>query len=126
MAPARPVPTYLTAGTLDDRILAQTGPPPLAELPLNPFALLREPVVASTVSAQLDTLGLDHGLFGTLARERSTEFRWPATGAGPGGGVFRFAMLRGLRHRYPNGDNNPAGFAAAPEFWEFFRDHRLR
>jgi hypothetical protein len=34
-------------------------------------------------------------------------------------------MIRGLRHKYPDADNNPAGFAAAPEFWDFFRAHRL-
>jgi hypothetical protein len=34
-------------------------------------------------------------------------------------------MIRGLRHKYPSADNNPAGFAAAPEFWDFFRAHRL-
>ena len=39
-SPARPIPMYLTLGSLDDRVLAQTGPPPLTELPLNPFALL--------------------------------------------------------------------------------------
>jgi polyhydroxybutyrate depolymerase len=119
-APARPVPTYLTAGTLDDRILEQTGPPPLAELPLNPFALLREPVVASTLQAHLDTLGLDRDRFGVLAAARSTELRWPASDP-----VFRFGLLAGVTHQYPNGRNNPAGFAVAPEFWEFFRGHRL-
>ena len=39
--------------------------------------------------------------------------------------MFRFAVLDGLRHQYPNGRNNPAGFEAAPEFWAFFRTHRL-
>ena len=39
--------------------------------------------------------------------------------------MLRFAVLDGLRHKYPNGRNNPAGFEAAPEFWDFFRTHRL-
>ena len=39
--------------------------------------------------------------------------------------MFRFAVLDGLAHQYPNGRNNPAGFAAAPEFWDFFQAHRL-
>ena len=94
-APARPVPTYLTAGTLDDRILAQTGPPPLAELPLNPFALLREPVVASTVAAQLDTLGLDRGLFGVLADAALDRVPLAGDRSGPGGGCSASAMLAG-------------------------------
>jgi poly(3-hydroxybutyrate) depolymerase len=124
-APARPIPMYLTVGTLDDRVLAQTGPPPLVELPLDPLALLAEPVIKSTIGAHLATAGLDPRDFGVLGRPRSTSFRWPATGTGTGGALLRFAVLDGLHHNYPNGRNNRAGFEAAPEFWDFFRTHRL-
>jgi hypothetical protein len=34
-------------------------------------------------------------------------------------------MLAGVRHQFPNGGNNPNGFAAAPQFWDFFSQHRL-
>jgi polyhydroxybutyrate depolymerase len=124
-APARPIPMYLTVGSLDDRVLAQTGPPPLTRLPLDPLALLAEPVITSTVGAHLATLGLDPRDFGVLGSPRSTAFRWPATGTGPDGALMRFAVLDGVRHQYPNARNNPAGFAAAPEFWDFFKTHRL-
>ena len=121
----RPTPMWLVAGALDDRILAQTGPPPLTELPLDPAALLAEPVIDSALDANLATLGLDEHLVGTLALPDSTAFRWPAIGEGPGGGVFRFTLLAGLGHTYPHEHNNDAGFEAAPEFWDFFRTHRL-
>ncbi|HYH89022.1 MAG TPA: PHB depolymerase family esterase [Solirubrobacteraceae bacterium] len=124
-APARPIPMWLVAGALDDRILAHTGPPPLTELPLDPVSLLAVPVVDTTLDAHLATLGLDENLVGTLALANSTAFRWPAIGEGPGGGVFRFSLLAGLGHHYPHARNNDAGFEAAPEFWEFFRTHRL-
>jgi poly(3-hydroxybutyrate) depolymerase len=124
-APARPVPTYLMAGTLDDRILAHTGPPPLAALPLDPSALLGIPVVRTTLGSQLGTLGLPEQLYGAIREPNSTTFRWPATGSGPGGAVMRFSVLEGLRHNYANEHNNPHGFEAAPEFWDFFRSHRL-
>ena len=39
--------------------------------------------------------------------------------------MFRFTLLAGLGHHYPHARNNDAGFEAAPEFWEFFRTHRL-
>ncbi len=117
-SPARPIPTWLTLGSLDDRVLAQTD---LTELPLDPASLLAVPVVASTLDAHLDTLGLDRRPFGTIALRASTEFRWPETG--PAG--FRFTLLGGLEHKYPHVRNNDAGFEAAPEFWEFFRSHRL-
>jgi len=124
-AALRPTPTWLVAGALDDRILAQTGPPPLTELPLDPAALLAVPVVGATLDAQLATAGLDEHLVGTLALPDATAFRWPAIGEGPGGGVFRFSLLAGLGHQYPHARNNDAGFEAAPEFWDFFASHRL-
>jgi polyhydroxybutyrate depolymerase len=116
--PSRPIPMWLTAGTLDDRILAHTGPPPLTELPLDPVSLLSVPVVDATLDAHTATLGLDPALYGTVAQRASTEVRWPAAG-----GVFRFTLLAGLAHHYPHARNNDAGFEAAPEFWEFFRTH---
>jgi poly(3-hydroxybutyrate) depolymerase len=116
--PARSVPTYATVGTLDDRVLAQTDPP-LTELPLDPVAILTTPRLESYIGIALQTLGLDEGLYGVLAQPHSTSFRWPATGGGP---VFRFAMLDGVTHQYPN---DPGGFAAAREFAAFFAEHRL-
>ncbi len=119
--PTRAVPTYATRGTLDDRVLNQYDPP-LTELPLSPVSILTDPLLGGRINVALDTLGLDHDLFSLSAVETSTNFRWPACGNGP---VFRFAMIAGLEHRYPNGANNLDGFAAAPEFWEFFAQHRL-
>jgi hypothetical protein len=116
------VPTYATLGTRDGHVLEDTG---LAELPLNPVGILTSPIVDPFIDLNLATLGLDEGDFGAIARPRSTTLRWPATGTGPGGALFRFGMLAGLRHRYPNGGNNPAGFEAAPEFWDFFLHHPL-
>ena len=124
-SPARPIPMYLTLGSLDDRVLAQTGPPPLTELPLNPFALLAEPLIGSILHTQVATLGLDGGDFGVTTRPHSTSLRWPATGTGANGALFRFSLLEGLEHKYANEHNNPAGFEAAPEFWNFFRAHPL-
>ena len=120
---ARGVPSYLSVGTLDDRVLAQTGPPPLTALPLNPLALLAVTPVDRILDAHLQTLGLPKGDVGIERRAHSTSFRWPATG---GNTVLRFGVLEGVHHQYPNGRNNPEGFAAAPEFWDFFAAHRLR
>jgi polyhydroxybutyrate depolymerase len=124
-APARPIPMYMTVGTLDDRVLEQTGPPPLSQLPLNPIELLSVPVVEATLTRHLASLGLDPGDFGTTTQAHSTSFRWPARGTGQDGALMRFAALEGLRHNYPNDRNNPFGFEAAPEFWDFFAAHPL-
>jgi poly(3-hydroxybutyrate) depolymerase len=107
--PDRAVPTYITAGTLDDRILAQAG---LPELPLDPVEILANPVLGSFLDAPLATLGLDAGDFGAVTSPDSTVLRWPAPDP-----LLQFRMIRGLGHNYPD--------AAAPEFWDFFRAHRL-
>ena len=123
--PARPIPTWLTLGTLDDRVLARTDPP-LAELPLDPLEILAQPPLADTIGAQVATAGLDTSDFSVVSDPHSTGFRWPPVGSGTDGGLFRFTMLDGLDHHYPNGHNNLADFDAAPEFWEFFRTHPRR
>ena len=113
-SPARPVPTYATAGTLDDRVLEDTG---LEELPLNPVEILASPVVRPIIDRHLATLGLDPDLFGAVARPQTTSLRWPAVGSGPDGAVLRFGMIGGMGHTWPD--------EFVPEFWEFFRDHPL-
>jgi polyhydroxybutyrate depolymerase len=115
--PDRPVPTYITVGSLDDRILEDTG---LAELPLDPVEILSDPVLGSFVDHHLATLGLDEGDFGAVTGPASTLLRWPAPDP-----LLQFQMIAGLPHKYPSADNNAAGFAAAPEFWDFFRARRL-
>ena len=89
------------------------------------MALLAEPAIGSALDAQVSALELDENDFGVTSQPHSTSFRWPATGRGPGGAMFRFAVLEGVGHQYPNGVNNPAGFGSAPAFWAFFSAHRL-
>jgi polyhydroxybutyrate depolymerase len=117
-APARPIPMYATIGTRDDRVLEQTSG--LTELPLNPVTLLTTPPVGAFLTAHVATLGLDRDLFGASALTHSTTVRWPATDP-----TFTFGALDEVTHQYPNGRNNPFGFALAPEFWEFFERHPL-
>ena len=59
-----------------------------------------------------ETLGLDEHLYSVIAEPHSTSFRWPGTDP-----LFRFTMLDGLTHRYPDD--------AAREFGAFFAQHRL-
>jgi polyhydroxybutyrate depolymerase len=105
----RSVPTYVTVGTRDGRILEGTG---LAELPLNPVDILTSPVVRPFIDLHLQTLGLDPDLFGAVARPRTTTLSWPATGS-----VLRFRMIAGLHHTWPD--------RLVPEFWRFLRAHSL-
>ena len=108
-SPARPVPSYVTLGTRDDRVLEGSG---VGELPLDPVEILASPVLDPFLDANLATLGLDPDLFGAVARPRTTILRWPALNP-----RFRFGMIGGLRHRYPD--------RLVPEFWWFFQQHPL-
>lgn len=120
--PERPIPMSMTLGTRDDRLLAQTG---LDELPLDPAAILADPVLSDALRTHLEALGLDPRALGVHTAPHSTALSWPADGPGADGAEFHFTMLEGLEHRYPRVGNNPADFAAAPEFWRFFDAHRL-
>jgi polyhydroxybutyrate depolymerase len=115
--PERPIPISMVAGSRDDRVLAQTG---LTELPLDPVDILAEPVIGGVIDTHLQALSLDPGDFRARTRPHHTELQWP-----PATGRFRFTMLEGLEHRYPNGRNNPAGFVAARSFWRFFSANPL-
>ena len=110
-SPTRPVPTYSTLGSLDDRVLAKLDPP-LPELPLNPRRILANPVLGAYLDVALETLGLDRSPSAVVVRRGSTSFRWP-----PRRPRLRFTMIAGLGHTYPD--------AAAQEFWRFFTQHRL-
>jgi poly(3-hydroxybutyrate) depolymerase len=120
----RPVPTWKTVGSLDDRVLAVTNPP-LTELPLDPDDILTNFTLGLSYGSSLTTLGLDPGDVGSVEQPHATMLRWPATGTGLNGALLRFGVIGGLTHKYPQAGNNDAGFAAAAEFWEFFNDHRL-
>ncbi|MDA0171566.1 hypothetical protein OJ998_20865 [Solirubrobacter taibaiensis] len=117
--PDRAVPTLVTVGTDDPKIIEQVDPT-LPALPLDPVDILTTAGLTDVLGRYHATFGLDPSLYSVVAEPTSTTFRWPA-----GRPQFTFAMLAGVRHQYPNGGNNPNGFAAAPQFWDFFREHRL-
>ncbi|MDN5857375.1 MAG: hypothetical protein L0H84_02015 [Pseudonocardia sp.] len=115
-APVRAILAWLTVGNEDDRMLERLGTPPPATVPMVPAEILTNPVLATFLDAQLATWGLAGPPVATVAPERTT-LTWT------GGASFRFDVLRGLPHSYPDGADNDAGFVAAAEFWQFFATH---
>ena len=113
--PERAIPISMALGSRDDRVLAQTD---LTELPLDPVAILSEPVIGAALDTHLEALQLDPADFSARTLAHRTELQWPPRPAGEG--RFRFTMIEGLGHKYPNGRNNPAHFAAARAFRSFF------
>ena len=105
----RPVPTYITVGSEDAKVLEGTG---LDELPLDPVDILSTPPTGPFLDGHLATLDLDPGDLAALTSPSSTLIRWP-----PLDPLLQFRMMRGVGHVYPDG--------AARDFWGFFRQHRL-
>jgi poly(3-hydroxybutyrate) depolymerase len=114
-APARPVPTLISLGTDDPKIIENVDPT-LPALPLDPVQILSTPGLSGFLGLYHAAFGLDPALYGAIALVDSTTLRWPAIGLGPDGALLKFVMLAGVRHQYPSG--------AAAEFWRFFREHR--
>ena len=112
--PVRPIPTWLTVGNEDDRVLELLGSAPPATIPMRPADLLADPVLGRFLDVQVATVDLAGPPTDVTESPTRTSLRW--TGATE----FRFDLLRGLGHNYPVGTNNDARFVAADEFWEFF------
>jgi polyhydroxybutyrate depolymerase len=114
--PARPLAVFQVAGAADAGILeARQGLP----MPESPEALREDAVFAPVMDVWQSTLGLSDSY-----RTRQGEWHY-SLGFEEGGGPYIFALVKGLEHRYPNGENNPAGYVAANRFWEFFSNHPL-
>lgn len=129
-APAkRNVPVWMTLGTKDEKWLAALASIGLTEFPFNdttPFRYLNQPLARFRavlgLSAQFtkteSPLTITY-TFNTPAGRRD-KAETPAAGTT---GEFRFTLIKGLEHQYPNGTNVPV--AIADYFWEFFKQHSL-
>jgi polyhydroxybutyrate depolymerase len=126
-AGGRHVPALFTIGADDDRIIArmQAVDPFVTELPLDPAAMLANPVLSGFVRDQLASFGLSDASPAVYQTRIETELEWttplPVNGDG---NPLLFAVLDGVRHQYPNGGNNlPNGFVMADRAWTFFESH---
>ncbi|MBE2317474.1 hypothetical protein DVA67_015935 [Solirubrobacter sp. CPCC 204708] len=114
-APARPVPTLLSLGTDDPKVIDNVDPT-LPALPLDPALILTTPALSDFFGLYHAAFGLDPALYGAIADPGVSTLRWPASGLGANGALLKLVMLEGLRHRYPD--------TAAAESWHFFAEHR--
>lgn len=119
-SPQALIPFWLTVGNEDDRVLELLGRAPPATIPMRPSEILADPVLNAFLGAQLATWDLAGPPTDIAEGPARTTLSWV------GRTEFRFDLLRGLGHQYPNRANNDAGFVAADEFWAFFAAHPRR
>lgn len=115
----RAVPFVFTVGERDDRFTVPYG---VEALPVDETAL---DLLALLVGKYLVAFELapDHTTATTQVGGRQI-FRADYTTSTVGGeNVFVFAVLEGLFHQYPNGDNYPLALTAP--LWEFFSQYSL-
>lgn len=111
--PKRQIPLWLTVGTKDDRWIAAFTQYGITELPFNDSitTMYRKLIGRFTGAYQYNT---------TYTKDSTKIFltyhyAGPTTTTAHG---FRFTLIDGLYHQYPNGENVP--YVAANYFWEFF------
>ena len=120
--PARPVPTYVTVGTLDDRD-PRAGRPALPSCRWTRWSILRDAGRSATSSARTTRRsGSTRPPYGAVAEPHSTTFRWPATGPRP---LFRSGCSRASATSTRTAATTRTASRPRPEFWDFFSHHRL-
>lgn len=115
--PLRDLPVSFLIGEQDDRATTLVG---LPSLPMDLPELFALPLFAGALATYRETFGLEpeYTPSGSVSRVNSATF------AGAAGNVFRFSIVKGLAHQYPNGQNHP--LQGARLHWEFLKDYRLR
>ncbi len=115
-APFRPRPIFQVIGEVDPKLTyaAKVEAFPMDESAAAPGAWTKEVIINSW----LGLLGLPDQY--TYARPNAaTIFQYGAAGASP---EYRFSIVKGMGHIYPNGEN--FRFDIANVFWPFMSQHR--
>lgn len=112
----RNVPVWLSVGTKDDRWTSYTN---YTELPLNDTSLA---IFQRLINRYLVCLGLsDTYTKNSIPLALTYTFDEPEMTEEAS--VFRFSLIKGLFHQYPNGENVP--YAIADVLWPFFSQYSL-
>lgn len=140
VTPGNPyIPTMLSIGTLDDRLigkLEQETNRNIPRLPLGPRGI--EAVLGRSILARaLQSAGLDDQPRRDVVRPKATEMIWSTPLLGnTSGNALHFLMLDRVGHVYPNGTPvrdhdtgqvlNPHKLLMTDRVWPFFRNHPRR
>lgn len=113
--------SYMVTGELDDNQLEQNGGQPL---PLTEAALAADDFLQPRIEHTLATFQLTNAYEAREAPQHLT-LRFTNSLAG-NDNEWRFSIIKGLTHKYPNGRNNPARVRIVDHFWPFFEAHPKR
>jgi poly(3-hydroxybutyrate) depolymerase len=105
---------------------AGLGLPPVVELPLDPAALKRVPILSSHIDVTLESLDLAETPVSIVTDPLWTELTFQTPQAGNlDSNELIFGILDEVEHEYPNGGNNLHGFSSPDRAWLFFTRHVL-
>lgn len=116
---APPRSMFMVIGAADTKLLGDS-------IPLGVDSLLAFPGLDTCLRSQVEAYALDFDSYTARQLPNITNVTWETPAATDYLSAFHFATLAGVEHVYPNGRNNPHGFAVAPRFWEFFEQHPMR
>ncbi len=119
--PIRKLPVLLQAGNSDDRILTKLGT--TNPLPMDINQLFADfPPIKEVANTFVNAFVLDSNYItgGDPAKYIYADY---TNVSGNPDNIFRFILVKGLEHNYPNGTNHP--MKGAEVHWEWMKNYRL-
>ena len=115
------MPFFQIVGSKDDYILDALG---IQELPLNADQLLQIPQIAQQIAHLKTTLRFGDNYTESPHIPKYNFIVWADDLTGQGR-EFRLLLINDLKHRYPNGRNNPHQVRATDFLWDWFMQYTL-
>lgn len=119
--PVRKLPVLLQAGNSDDKLLAKLGTP--NPLPMDFVQLFTDfPAVQEVANIFINAFALNT-IYTTGGNPNTILYADYNGTSGKPENVFRFMLVKGLGHSYPNGTNHP--MKGAEVHWAWMKNYKL-
>jgi polyhydroxybutyrate depolymerase len=120
-APLRKLPVLLQAGNSDDKLMAKLGT--VTPLPMDFNELFANfPPVQEVANTFINAFALN-SIYTTGGDPKTILYADYAGNSGKSENVFRFMLVKGLGHSYPNGSNHP--MKGAEVHWDWMKNYKL-
>jgi polyhydroxybutyrate depolymerase len=114
------LPLHTIMGNEDDKKLnlaGQTSP-----FPMDGPSIMRHPYLREKMDHIFNMLEVDTTYTAVEEAPNFNTLTFSEDLSGQGN-EFRFRMVKGMGHVWPDGSNHPSGLKAAELFWDFFKQH---